>query len=409
MDYEKLLDFSLDIGYRLGMAGAETYRIEDTVHHIMNAYGIHAEAFAIPNCLHISIQAPTGKSITRMCRIGQHGTDLDAVEKLANLSRRVCSEKPDPCTASQWLKEIENAHRYYGFTMYMLGNFLGAFGFGILFGGNAIDAVFAGICGLVIGFVNHIMNRLKANQFFRIIAASFLMALFAYCIGHTNITKNTDAVIIGALMILVPGLLFTNAMRDIIYGDTNSGINRIVQVFLIAAAIALGTAAAWNVSTVIFGQLSPAVVTSHHLLAELIPCFIACVGFLILFNIHGAGGFLCAFGGLLTWAVYKLTVNIGGSEILAYFIGTVIAALYSEIMARIRKYPAISYLVTSIFPLIPGAGIYYAVTYAVRGDISNFTNKLLYTIAIAGAIAVGILIGSTTVRLITDYINKKNN
>ena len=55
---------------------------------------------------------------------------------------------------------------------------------------------------------------------------------------------DADIVIIGALMLLVPGLLFTNAMRDIINGDTNSGMNRIIQVFLIAVAIALGTGAA---------------------------------------------------------------------------------------------------------------------------------------------------------------------
>ena len=407
MDYDKLLDFCLDIGYRLGMAGAETYRIEDTVHHIMNAYGIEAEAFAIPNCLHISIKSPDGRPMTRMCRIGYHGNDLDAVEKYSNLSRKVCAEKPEPAIATMWLKEIESTRRYYSLAMYMLGNFLGGFGFGILFGGDWIDALFAGISGLVIGLVNRIMEHLKANQFFRIITASFLMALFAYSIGATGVTKNTDAVIIGALMILVPGLLFTNAMRDIIYGDTNSGINRIVQVFLIAAAIALGTAAAWNVAAGLFGAPSAATVTNHSLWIELAPSFIACVGFFILFNIHGPGGFLCALGGLLTWAAYRIVLLLGGGDILGYFIGTVVAALYSEIMARIRKSPAISYLVISIFPLIPGAGIYYAVNYAVRGNIESFTDKLLYTIAIAGTMAVGILIASTTARFVNDYLHKR--
>lgn len=406
MNYDKLLDFTLELGYRLGMAGAETYRIEDTVNHIMNAYGIRSEAFAIPNCLHISIETPDGQAKTRMCRIGYHGNDLDAVEKYANLSRKVCSEVPDPSTAMEWLKEIEKNRRSYSFLMYMLGNFLGGLGFCILFGGNGIDALFSGFCGMVIGLVNWIMDKQKVNQFFRIITASFLAALLAYFIGSLQITQNTDAVIIGALMILVPGLLFTNAMRDIIYGDTNSGINRIVQVFLIAAAIALGTAAAWNISAVIFGIPTAAIVTNHTLLEELVPAFVGCVGFFILFNIHGVGGFLCAFGGLLTWVAYRTMVLLGSGEIWAYFIATMVAAIYSESMARIRKYPAISYLLISIFPLIPGAGIYYAVNYAVRGDISNFTDKLLNTIAVAGVMAVGILIVSTTVRMISDHIRR---
>ena len=70
-------------------------------------------------------------------------------------------------------------------------------------------------------------------------------------------------------------------------------------------------------------------------------------------------------------------------------------------MARIRKYPAISYLVVAIFPLIPGAGIYYATSFLMQGDQSAFVQKALQTIGIAGVIAVGILMVSTIVRLWT--------
>ena len=68
-------------------------------------------------------------------------------------------------------------------------------------------------------------------------------------------------------------------------------------------------------------------------------------------------------------------------------------------MARVRKYPAISYLVVAIFPLIPGAGIYYTTSYLLQSDRNAFTEKALQTIGIAGVIAVGILMISTLVRL----------
>ena len=69
MDYAKLLDTAMELGYRLAMCGAETYRIEESVNRIMAAYGIQAECFAIPNCLHASIQDEDGNPITRMRRI----------------------------------------------------------------------------------------------------------------------------------------------------------------------------------------------------------------------------------------------------------------------------------------------------------------------------------------------------
>ena len=291
--------------------------------------------------------------------------------------------------------------------MYLLGNYLGGCGFAILFGGGLRDCLCAGICGMIIGLVNYYMDKLKANQFFRIILGSFLMSIVAYVAGIVGWISNPDAAIIGALIILVPGLLFTNAMRDIIYGDTNSGINRVVHVILIAAAIALGTAAAWNLTSALFQTPQSIAAIPHPLWLEIIACFGGCIGFFILFNIPGPGGFLCARGGTLTWICYRLVAKYTGSDIGAYFWATLVASAYSEIMARIRKYPAISYLVVSIFPLIPGAGVYYAMSHAVQGDMAAFGTRGMYTAAIAGVMAVGILIASTTVRLISDWIQKK--
>ena len=407
MDYNALLDLVTDLGYQLGMSGAETYRIEESSNRIMQAYGIKAEAFAIPNCLHVSIETDDGVPLTRMRRIGHHGNDMDSLEVFYNLSRRICAEKPDPLIGKQWLKDAEKSLQKYSYPSYLLGNFLGGAGFSILFGGQYIDALWSGLCGLVIGIVCHLMEKVKANQFFKIITSVFLMACFAYLFNATKLSVNTDAVIIGALMILVPGWLFTNGIRDIIYGDTNSGIHRIVQVFLVAIAIALGTGSAWNLFTSLFGE--PTVVTAviHPLILELIACYFACVGFAILFNIHGKGRMVCAVGGALTWLTYRVCQYAGIGDVTANLIGAMVASMYSEIMARVRKYPAISYLVVSLFPLIPGAGVYYSVNFAVRGDVSSFTSKLGETGSIAGAMAVGILLVSTIVRIFTDRLPQK--
>lgn len=407
MEYSVLLDLVTDLGYRLAMCGAETYRIEESVCRIAQAYGIKAEAFAIPNCIHVSIETADAQPLTRMRRIGHHGNDMDAVEKYSNLSRRICAEHPEPHIAAHWLKETDATLKSYRFPVHLLGNFLGASGFSILFGGSYLDALWCGLCGILIGLVCYYMEHMKTNPFFKIITSSFLMGCFAYAIRVLRLCDNADAVVTGALMILVPGWLFTNAMRDIIYGDTNSGINRIVQVFLIAVALALGTGAAWRTVSAFLNIPSTMQVFHHPLCFESIACFIACIGFSILFNIHGPGGLLCAAGGVLTWVCYRLLLSFGGSDILAYLLSTMAASLYSEIMARVRKYPAISYLVVSLFPLIPGAGIYAAMSFVVQGNMSGFAEKLTHTAAIAGSMAVGILLVSTSVRLFNLRLSKK--
>jgi len=407
MDYDLLLDLGTELGYRLAMNGAETFRIEESVNRLMAAYGVSCETFAIPNCLHVSIKTADNQAMTRMRRIGYHGNDLDAVEKFSNLSRRLCAQTPELSVAFEWLKETERSRRYYPLYMQLAGNMLGACGFCILFGGSFVDCLLATLCGLVVGLVNTFMEHIKANQFFRIIAASFFMAFLAYFLGFVKLAQNPDTLIIGALMILVPGLVITNALRDIIYGDTNSGINRIVQVILVAAAIAVGTGAALNLADTLFHVPSVEPAIPHPLYIEAIGAFIGCVGFFIVFNIHGPGGFLCALGGVISWIAYRLTLQFSGSEVIAYFIATMVAALYSEILARIRKYPAISYLVISIFPLIPGAGVYYTTGYLVRGDMSGFAEKGAATLAIAGSMAVGILLISTIFRAISLFKQRK--
>jgi len=401
MDYNLLLDLATDVGYELAMSGAETFRVEESIQRILKSYGVDAEVFAIPNYLVVSILTDTGKPITRMRRIGFHGNDLTAVERLNGLSRAICWEHPAPEDAMGRLDEVRKTQPRYSPAVFLLGHFLGASGYGMLFGCGWVDALCAGLCGTLIGLVNRQMNRLKVNPFFSTLIAAFLMSLTAYAMTNLGITSRPDAVIIGALMILVPGLLFTNAMRDIIFGDTNSGINRIVQVLLIAAAIALGTAVAWNATTMLWKDPAGLPGYQHSFLVLCAATFIGCTGFSIQFNIHGPGMLLCNLGGVIAWAVYFLSIRWGASEIFGYFLAAVFSAAYSEIMARVRKYPAISYLVVSIFPLIPGAGVYYTMNYAVRGKMEAFADQGMFTAAIAGVMAVGILLVSTSVRIFT--------
>lgn len=407
MDYNALLDLTTELAYQLAMCGAETFRVEESIKRIMDAYSIRAEAFVIPNCLHISIESADRIPITRMRRIGFHGNDLDGVEKFSNLSRKICAERPSPSDARQWLNEAKKARKQYPLPIYLLGNFMGACGFCIMFGGNLTDSLCAGVCGVLVGLINKFMDHWNANPFFRTIAASFMMAFLAYFTGFLHLSSNTDAVIIGTLMILVPGLIFINALRDIIYGDTNSGINRVVQVFLIAAAIALGTGAAWKFVTSLWTLPDAIAPISHSLPAEIIACLVGCIGFTILFNIHGRGSVLCALGGVITWITYRLLLQLSGSDITAYFWATVTASMYAEILARLCKRPAIGYLVVSAFPLIPGAGVYYTMRCAVNGDMVGFTDQGMHTLSIAAVMAVGILLISTIARIISIWIQRK--
>lgn len=402
MNYTLLMELVSKIGCGIAMGGAETFRVEESVNRILTAYGVESRVYSVPNSLIITIIVPGQPPMTQLCRMGRKATDLDAVEQYANLGRRICAQKPGLETAVLWLEETEKARRHYKLPTVLLGNVLVAWGFSIFFGGSLMDSLCAIACGLLLGYAEHCIGKLKANVFFLKVAAAFLMAALAYGISAFGVVPNVDASVIGTLMLLVPGLLFTNAMRDIIFGDTNSGINRVVEALLIAVAVALGTAIAWNLVDAVHPLPQQMGAVAHSPFITCFVSFVACAGFVIVFNIHGKGKLLCALGGAITWAAYCLALELGCGNYLCCFIATCVAAAFSEIMARARKYPAISYLVISLLPLIPGAGIYYTALHAIRGDMVMASQYGINTLAVAGVMAAGILVISTAVRMWTD-------
>lgn len=403
------MELCTQLGYHLAMNGAETFRVEDSINRIMAAYSIESEVFATTNNLIVSIETETGKPMTLMRRIGFHGNNLDGVEQFNALSRRICTEKPDPTIASQWLQATLASLNYYPFPIVILANMLGAAGYALFFGGSWLDFIYALFCGGLVGIINHFLSKLKVNPFFSTMFNAFMVAFFSYSLGAWGLIPNANSVIIGTFMILLPGLIFTNAMRDIIYGDTNSGINRIMQVILIAVACGLGTGFAWSFSGTLWGTIISAADITYPLWMQCIVASFGCIGFTILFNVHGKGSGLCILGAALTCGVYGITVALTNNDILGYFIATVFTAIYSEIMARLRKCPAISYLIVSLFPLIPGASIYYTTMEIIEGNVSGFAVLGAHTVAIAGALAVGILVVSTFFRLLTVLLHHKKH
>ena len=127
--------------------------------------------------------------------------------------------------------------------------------------------------------------------------------------------------------------------------------------------------------------------------------FLGCAGCSVIFNIRGPGILICAFGGALGWLVYLLSAPLLQSDISQTLIAAVVISLYGEIMARIRKCPVTAYLLLAIFPLVPGSGVYYTMEHAINGETEAFLATFLHTLGISGAIAVGVLLASSAVRM----------
>jgi len=128
---------------------------------------------------------------------------------------------------------------------------------------------------------------------------------------------------------------------------------------------------------------------------------VATLTFGILFNIRGKKLFIASLGGGLSWFVYLLASYYGQSNVFSFFMASLAAGVFSEVMARIMKTPVTTFVICAIIPLVPGGGMYYTMLDSIRGNINDSLNKGLETLTIAGAIAVGIILVSSTSKYIT--------
>ena len=400
IDHEELLVFAVALANRLQSCGAETYRVEDTITRIIEAYGYEkVDVFVIPNCIIAGLETEDGDVETKVRRLKSSDTMLDGIEKYSALCRKVCFERPSVKEARRLMYETDASVCHYGKFIYYLGAFLIGAGFGIFFGGGWLEMLSAGISCAATAAALSFMGRLNTNAFFKSFVCSFILAFIANLCGAIGICRNTDIATIGALMILVPGFLFTNSMRDIIYGDTMSGVNRLVQVLMIAAALVFGTSAAVSLSRQFFIVSSTILPFEHPLYIQCFAGMIGTLGFVLFFNMHGKGMPLALLGSIISWFVCSICMRRGLSEPIAYLIAAAASSFYAEIMARVRKFPATSYLLSALVPLIPGAGIYYTTDFIRQGMTAEAWAKGSATAAIAGAVAVGVLLSSTVFRM----------
>lgn len=135
--------------------------------------------------------------------------------------------------------------------------------------------------------------------------------------------------------------------------------------------------------------------------------FIATFGFCILFNIRGKNLFYTSLGGGVTWFFYLLADHISSSNIFALFIASIVAGIYSEIMARVLKSPVTTFSICAIIPLVPGGGMYNTMLQLIQGNVNNSLTTGLATLSSAGAIAVGILLASSFTKLMLFFTKSK--
>lgn len=240
MENELILSKILEIGEGMLISGGEVSRVEDSITRLCAAYHMKdINVFTITASIVVTVTDEEGKVISQTRRVRKYRTDFTKLERYNALSRELCAHPQNAVYMAQKLETIRQEK------MYSRWQDIGAYGlvsatFSVFFGGGLSDAVAAAVVGLFLYFMVDLTRKLEMNYIVSNLLCSFCGGGIAVLLYQMGIGRSVDKVIIGNIMLLIPGISLTNAIRDMISGDIMSGTSRLCEAVLISIAISLG-------------------------------------------------------------------------------------------------------------------------------------------------------------------------
>ena len=222
------------------MTGAEISRVEDTITRMGLAYGARdMNVFVITSCIIITMELQDGECLTQTRRVLMTGgTDFLKLEKFNDLSRRCCAGQVEPAAIAGEVQTISSLSN--GRWRVYLGSVLASGSFAVFFGGSIYDGLVAALFALLICWFQEKVLPISMNQLsFNLLCSVIVGVLTGICTNFLTFL-HMDKIMIGYIMLLIPGMAMTNAVRNILGGNTISGIIRLIEAVLWAAALALG-------------------------------------------------------------------------------------------------------------------------------------------------------------------------
>jgi len=240
-DYDEIIQVCLLAGKIMLQNGGETYRVEDTMTRIAASYGIpNSHSFVTPTGILFAADGSAPQAM--LTRISERSTDLRKVTIVNDISRKIAFGELTAAEACRLLQEVDADRSAYPGWLKIGAAALASGCFLIMFKGVWSDVIPAIVTG-GFGYMGLIyFHRWVTIKFFSEFLASLVIGLLAFLLVTYGGGQDLDKIITASVMPLVPGLLITNAVRDLMAGHLVSGLSKGAEAFLTAFAIGAGIA-----------------------------------------------------------------------------------------------------------------------------------------------------------------------
>ena len=242
MNVHQVTSIAIRAGKILLTSGAEIYRVEDTINRICNAYNIRCDSFVLPTGIFITAYEDSGEVTTLVKRIKERTIDLKKIELVNSFSRSLKDSTPsDFVKAMELLNSIEQ-DKGYPFWIRLVSASVTAFVFVLIFNGNIREGIAAAIISSVIYSFKERVLQIGIFPYLGFFISGIIAGGMSLVITTLFEDLNIYKIIIGAIIILLPGMAMTNGIKDALYGDLTSSLNRISEAVFTVTAIGAGVA-----------------------------------------------------------------------------------------------------------------------------------------------------------------------
>lgn len=238
---KKIIILAMFAGEIMMKNGAEIYRVEDTISRICKACRIpFVEVFVTPTGMFLSVDnGKDGEMMTYLKRIKGTKTDLGKISETNQFSRDFVATDLSVDEGMEWLKKISHSKPYPLWVRTLIGAISCAC-FSIMFDGSWADFSAAFLVGAASYLFSLCFDFLETNYFIKGFCCTAFATVSALICVSVGIGQSYGPVIIGALMLFVPGVAITNSIRDFLNGDMLSGLARMAEAFCIAVSLGAG-------------------------------------------------------------------------------------------------------------------------------------------------------------------------
>lgn len=238
---EQTMNLAMAIGKVLLKSGAETSRVEDSMTRLCYHFGVYdLNVFVTPTFIILGDEHTEGKSI--VCRIRTRSVNLNNLSLINDFSYGLANWPYDYKETLAYFEEMLNQRPPYNKWLLCLASALGSACFAQLLGGNSHDFIAAFVTGGVATVLLKLLAGYRPSAFWENVLAGAAIGVTAIFCCSVSRQCTMEAITVGALMPFLPGLAFTNGLRDYMAGDLISGNSRVSEAMIFALSIAIGLA-----------------------------------------------------------------------------------------------------------------------------------------------------------------------